>query len=292
MSVTPAGSAGRLLVAPRVAGPGDRSEDDLAPLTALPAADTAGRAARAARAGRRARADALAGRLRQMMADAGGTVPPLPPLPEPTADWIRTLSGVPVRTPAFEAALARRTLTDLFGFLALPPAPPFLHGLALDAVPPEHAAPLLTRLSMTRPAPQPADLTPAALATSPGPVTRAHRGPAARRWGQRPSANAPLLPEHVAIPHLIHAIWLGGPVPDGAPLRATLTDLARRHAGQADLVLWTDVTRADLTAADATTPGPPGPPTPTPPPAPCSPGPAPAASASSTSTRSSTPPAP
>ena len=155
MSVTPAGSAGRLLVAPRVAGPGDRSEDDLAPLTALPAADTAGRAARAARAGRRARADALAGRLRQMMADAGGTVPPLPPLPEPTADWIRTLSGVPVRTPAFEAALARRTLTDLFGFLALPPASPFLHGLALDAVPPEHAAPLLTRLSMTRPAPQP-----------------------------------------------------------------------------------------------------------------------------------------
>src|SRR6201996_2114569 len=197
--------------------------------------------------------------LRQKMADAAGTVPPpLPPLPGPTVEWIRRLTDAPVRTPGYEEVLARRTLTDLFGFLALPPAPPFLDGGSLAGLPPEHAAPLLTRLSMTRPAPPAADLPPAALAVSPGPVTSAWRSPAARRWGQRPSANAPLLPEQVAIPHLVHTIWLGGPVPDCHPLRALLADLAGRYAGDAALIVWTDVTRDQFAAADAAAPAAPG----------------------------------
>ena len=77
----------------------------------------------------------------------------------------------------------------------------------------------------------------------------------------------------IAIPHLVHTISLGGPVPEDAPLRATLADLAVRYHGQAALIVWTDLTRAELTTADTTPPAPPGTPTPTPPPAPCSPGP-------------------
>jgi hypothetical protein len=244
---------------------------EAAPVAALEAASVAasvadeglrGRIA-AARAGRRARAGTLAGELRQMMTDAAGTVPPaLPPLPGPTVEWIRRVGKVPVRAAAFEVALARRILVDLFGFLALPSAPAFLAGVSLDGLPPEHAAPLLTRLSMTRAAPTGADLTPAALAAAPGPVTRAWRTPAGRRWGQLPSANAPLLPEQVAIPHLVHTTWVGGPVPDGSPLRALLSDLAGRYGANAALIVWTDVTRDELLAADAATPAPPGVPDP------------------------------
>ena len=152
MSITVAGSAGRLRVALQAPGPDAGAGQGQAPAAQLAGngGAAAGRAAQQgladALAARRQRADALAAGLRRMIADAAGTVPPpLPVLPGPTVEWIRGLTSAAVRSPEYEEALAQRTLVDLFGFLALPRAPAFLGGLSLAGLPAEHAAPLLTR---------------------------------------------------------------------------------------------------------------------------------------------------
>ena len=173
--------------------------------------------------------------------------------------WVCDLTGIPAGVPGYGQELARRMGPDLFGMLALPPPPPFLAGLGPDALPAEHVAPFLRRVSMTRPAPAPADLAPAALAADPGPVSRHPRAPLQRRWAQPPGA--PLLPPRTDIPHVIHGIWLGGPLPDPSPLRTSFAAAAAHYAGRADIVLWTDVPRFDLTAA-AASPPPPGAPDP------------------------------
>ncbi|MGD0559462.1 MAG: hypothetical protein ABSA93_31380, partial [Streptosporangiaceae bacterium] len=144
---------------------------------------------------------------------------------------------------------------DLFGLLDLPPAPAFLDGCDPGALPPELAAPFLRRLSMTRPAPTPAaDLIPAALAADPGLVTRVARDPHSRHWDQAPAAGAPLLPAEVSIPHLVHVIWLGGPVPENTRLRRIFGYAADRFHDEADFVVWTDVPRAAFTAAETVPP--------------------------------------
>ena len=168
------------------------------------------------------------------------------------ADWLQRTVRAQVLTPDYEQELARRMGPDLFGLLRLPPPPAFLDGLDLASLPPEHIAPLLRRISLTRPAPAPADLHPGTLAADPGPVTTTTRTPAQRRWAQPPAT--PQLPAATTIPHLIHAIWLGTPLPPDSRYAANLADTARRYAGHADIALWTDIPRADFTAAAAPPP--------------------------------------
>ena len=136
-----------------------------------------------------------------------------------TAAWLRRKVGAPILTPGYETELARRTGPDLFGLLRLPCPPPFLAEVQPETLHPGHIAPLLRRISMTRPPPDPADLTPAALAADPGPVSAYYRTPRQRRWEQPPGT--PALPATTAIPHIIHGIWLGGPILADAAIRAS-----------------------------------------------------------------------
>ncbi len=177
----------------------------------------------------------------------------------PTADWLRRKANAPVLTPGYEAELARRTGPDLFGHLRLPPPPPFLARTRPETLRPHHIAPLLRRISMTRPEPRAADLTPAALNTDPGPVSAHHRRPRQRHWEQPPGT--PLLPADTLIPHVIHAIWLGGPIPPDTAIRTNYADAADTHPDH-DFALWTDIDREVFHAADTTPPPPPGTPDP------------------------------
>jgi hypothetical protein len=126
----------------------------------------------------------------------------------------------------------------------------------------DQVAPFLRRLSMTGPAPAAGDLAPEALDDDAGRVSRMRRGARARRWGQPPKAGAPLLPAETAIPHVVHAIWLGGPVPLERQFVRNLTAAVRRYAGQADFALWTDVPRRCFEAARDSMPWPLGQPDP------------------------------
>lgn len=172
--------------------------------------------------------------------------------------WLRRLTGAPVASPQYEQELARRTDPDWFGLRALPPAPPFLARTVPAALPPELVAPWLRRLSMTRPAPAPQELSPAALAAEPGPVTRVCRGARARRWGQPQKAGAPLLPAETVIPHVMHGIWLGGPLAPSSRFARSFAVAARKYAGQLDVVVWTDVPRRCFDEARACPPWPAG----------------------------------
>ncbi len=180
-------------------------------------------------------------------------------IPARTATWLRHKTGAPVLTPGYETELTRRTGPDLFGLLQLPPPPPFLAKTRTETLRPHHIAPLLRRISMTQPPPTPADLTPAALATDPGPVSTYHRTPAQRRWEQPPGT--PQLPPTTTIPHIIHGIWLGGPIPPAAAIRTTFAAAADTHPHH-DFALWTDIDRAAFHTADTTPPAPPGTPDP------------------------------
>src|SRR5260370_726800 len=128
----------------------------------------------------------------------------------------------------------------------------FLAGIDLAALAAEQVAPFFRRISMTRPAPGPGDLSPAALAAESGAVTAVRRPASRRRWGQPPRSGAPLLPELTVIPHVVYGIWLGGPVPEDGAFRRNFAAGARRYAGTVDFVVWTDVPRRDFDAARAT----------------------------------------
>jgi hypothetical protein len=169
--------------------------------------------------------------------------------------WLRRLTGAPVGSPRYEQELAQRTDPDWFALRALPSAPPFLRGTDPAALRPELVAPWLRRLSMTRPAPTAQELSPAALAAEPGPVTRMRRGTRARRWGQPPRSGAPLLPAETVIPHVVHGIWLGGPLAPGSRFARNFAAAARRYAGQLDFVVWTDVPRGTFDEAARIPPG-------------------------------------
>ncbi len=175
------------------------------------------------------------------------------------ASWLQRTVRAKVLTPGYEAELARRMGPDLFGLLRLPDPPPFLAGINLADLNPAHIAPLLRRISLTRPAPAFEDLHPDALAADPGPVTAATRTPAQQRWAQPPGT--PLLPQTITIPHLIHGIWLGTPLDPASNYATNFADTATRHQGHADTILWTDVPRTAF-AAGTTPPPPPGHPDP------------------------------
>jgi hypothetical protein len=146
--------------------------------------------------------------------------------------------------------VAARMGPDLFGLARLPPPPPFLAGVDQGALGPELVAGFLRRVSLTGGTPARAELAPAALAADAGPVTRVRRGPRARRWGQPPKSGAPLLPEQTVIPHVVHGIWLGGPVSPGGRFAGSFGAAARRYAGLVDFVVWTDVPRWLCEAAE------------------------------------------
>ncbi|MDH6116824.1 hypothetical protein ABH930_000243 [Kitasatospora sp. GAS204A] len=210
----------------------------------------------AARRGRERRAAELTGRLlaRVRRGPAVGDRPTVPTDPQ-LLDWLRGLTHPALHLPECEDVKAAWLGADPFGLRELPPPPPFLAGLDLDSLPPEHLAPLLRRLSMIRPAPTAAELTPAALDLDPGPVSESARTAELRRWGQPADSGAPPLPELTRIPRVVHGIWLGKPMPRTTVFRENYARAARRYAGQVDFVLWTDVPRELFDAARAE-PGP------------------------------------
>ena len=158
--------------------------------------------------------------------------------------WLRARTHPGLFTPGFEAVLARRWLGgDPFGLRELPAAPGFLAGVPVSGLPAQRVAPLLRRISLTRPAPAAAEVSGPALDADRGPVSVAVRGRRLRRWGQPAGWGAPLLPRTTRIPHVVHGIWLGKPMPASSVFWRNYAAAARRYAGQVDFVVWTDIPR-------------------------------------------------
>ncbi|MEV7189817.1 hypothetical protein [Kitasatospora sp. NPDC093102] len=203
--------------------------------------------------GGRNRADALTAALVGAARTGDRTEPvlPRPPAPELLA-WFRTVLHPDLHTAEFERPRAEWLGPDRFGLRELPPPPPYLAELDIAAVPPEQLAPLFRRLSMTRPAPEAADLAPEVLATEAGQVARARRTPEQRRWGRRTAPEAPPLPESVEIPLIAHGVWLGKPMPATTGFWRNFGDGARRYRGEAQFVLWLDIPRERFDGARAT----------------------------------------
>lgn len=173
------------------------------------------------------------------------------PPAEPVLGWLRGLVHPQLHTPAFEAALATRFGPDLFGLGRLPQPPDFLAGYDFAALRPEHVAPFLRRISLTRPAPAPDQLTPTALAADPGPVSAHRRSAEQREWGRPAGTGAPLLPQTAKIPGIVHRIWLGGPVPASSGFLRNCAADAAAYRGEVDFFLWTDVPRVDFEGSAA-----------------------------------------
>lgn len=201
-------------------------------------------------------ADELARRLRAAACLPGTSATPSAwPCDPALLDWLRRMSYPGLYTWPAEESLARRWIGgDIFGTRAPHAAPAFLTGVDVRTVAPDLVAPLLRRLSMTRPAPAAAELTPRALAAEAGPVSRHARDEASRRW--EPSGSAPPLPARTEIPHVVHGIWLGRPLPAGNSFWANYGAAADAYAGEVDFVLWTDIPRSRFDAARAGRPGP------------------------------------
>ncbi|WP_432842784.1 hypothetical protein [Dactylosporangium sp. CA-092794] len=191
----------------------------------------------------------LARRLRAAACLPGtSAVPAAWPCDVAVLGWLRRMTYPGLYTWAAEENLARRWIGgDVFGTRRPPAAPAFLAGVDVRTVAPHLVAPLLRRLSMTRPAPAPAELTPRALAGAAGPVSRFAREDPARRW--EPSGTAPALPATTVIPHVVHGIWLGRALPAANSFWANYGAAADAYAGEADFVLWTDIPRHRFDAA-------------------------------------------
>ncbi|MBB5825860.1 hypothetical protein [Micromonospora carbonacea] len=215
-----------------------------------------------ARTAEPAAAEELARRLRALACLPGPSATPTAwPCDTGLLDWLRRMTYPDLYTWAAEENLARRWIGgDVFGSRLLPRAPGFLAGVDVRRLAPHLVAPLLRRVSMTRPAPTAADLTPAALAADGGPVSTFRRDGAARLWGQ--PEHAPPLPDTTTIPHVVHGIWLGRPLPESNGFWVNYGAAADSYAGQVDFVLWTDIPRSRFDAARATPPAPAGHPDP------------------------------
>ncbi|MFD1324605.1 hypothetical protein, partial [Micromonospora sonneratiae] len=175
--------------------------------------------------------------------------------------WLRRMTYPGLYTWAAEENLARRWIGgDIFGSRRLPQAPDFLAGTDVRRLAPHLVAPLLRRVSMTRPAPSAAELSPAALAADAGRVSTFRRDGAARCWGQ--PEHTPPLPGTITIPHVVHGIWLGRPLPETNGFWVNYAAAADSYAGQVDFVLWTDIPRACFDSARTTPPTPDGRPDP------------------------------
>ncbi|MCL9759579.1 hypothetical protein [Frankia sp. AiPa1] len=173
--------------------------------------------------------------------------PRRPPWAHPVPDagllsWLRRLlDDQRLHVPEAERRAAGWLGVDLFGLNRLPPAPDFLAGVDVARMPAAQVAPLLRRLSLTRPAPSADELSPRALGAAPGRVFRAHRAPELVRWG-RSDADTPVLAETVEIPFVAHGIWVGQPMPTTTAFRDHYAEAVRRHP-DLTAVLWTDIPR-------------------------------------------------
>jgi hypothetical protein len=189
------------------------------------------------------RAEQLARRLRAAACLPGASAAPTAwPCDRALLDWLRWMTHAGLYTWDVEENLARRWIGgDIFNTRRPAAVPGFLAGVDLRDVPAHLVAPILRRLSLTRPAPAAEDLTPAALGGDAGRVSLHRRTGAARHWGQ--PGQAPPLPSTTAIPHVVHGIWLGCPLPATSGFWANYAAAADHYAGAVDFVLWTDIAR-------------------------------------------------
>ena len=162
---------------------------------------------------RRARADRLVEALLARAKPEVAPVLPAPPEPE-RLTWLRGLLGESLYTDRDARDGADWLGSDPFRLRELRPAPAVLADVDTTRLPAERVVPVLRSL----------DLTGSADARATPDVSRCEV------TGRR-------------IPRVLHAVWLGGvPAADSAFL-ANLGYVARRDAGEVDVVLWTDRTR-------------------------------------------------
>jgi hypothetical protein len=159
-------------------------------------------------------------------------------------DWLHSILNDGLYSPGDDAHTLHWLGSDPYG-LRMPPSPPdFLAGFDFAEVRPEHVAPLLRRLSLTRAEmPDEAEFTATALESDRGRLSVAERTEQQRRWGRAADSGAPLLAPVTRIPRVVHSIWLGGPPPLDGDFIDNVGYTARRYAGEIDYVLWTDVPR-------------------------------------------------
>ncbi|GAB3141980.1 hypothetical protein GCM10027290_15590 [Micromonospora sonneratiae] len=144
---------------------------------------------------------------------------------------------------------------DYFGFWVPRATPDFLGEFDFATVPTDQLPALFDRLDLTRRSRPSRD----DLRDLPGRsdrVTASERTEDQRDWGWT-DAQPPPLPARLEVPHLIHSIWLGGPLRNTgsmAGFRRNLELAAARTRDWADQILWTDVTRAQIDTARATPP--------------------------------------
>jgi len=145
---------------------------------------------------------------------------------------------------------------DLFGLREPSPVPPFLAGRDYSQLTPGQSLSFLLALDMRIPAePSRERLDPARLSgdvQSAIPVERADD----ELTGWAPNADAPPLPKRMAMPKIVHSIWLGGPLRNAgkmARFRDNIATAASRHRDYT-FALWTDVPRSMFEQARHTQP--------------------------------------
>ncbi|PSM42993.1 hypothetical protein C6Y14_12520 [Streptomyces dioscori] len=165
----------------------------------------------------------------------------------------RILTGVDPTRPAGShpdaGVAAGRLGPDLFGVRGVPDAPGFLRDFDFSRLESAHRAAFFTAVDLAREA-RPTANELAHLPANPDSVVRS-----TTTWT---SAGSRLGVKRLAIPRLLHTIWLGGPLRDEGAMgefRANMTQ-GKSHNPDATFVLWTDVTRAETEAARALPPGP------------------------------------
>ena len=162
-------------------------------------------------------------------------------------DWLHAIMNDGLYSAGDDLHVQHWLGSDPFGLWAPPAPPPFLAGVDFAELRPEHVAPLLRRLSLTREAPSAADLTAEALERDRGELSVAQRTEEQRRWGRAEDSGAPLLDAATRIPRVLYSIWLGEPPALDSEFLDNVGYSARRYAGEVDYVLWTDVPRAAFT---------------------------------------------
>jgi hypothetical protein len=195
----------------------------------------------------RARRDRIARLVVRLLAETRSAGPPALDLRPPDDECLQWLLGIlndGLYSPGDELHGRHWLGGDPFGLREAPRPPQFMTDVDYSALRPEHVAPLLRRISLTRDAPQAADLTPAALDRDRGLLSQAPRSPRHRRWGRADDSAAPSLPPVTRIPRMVHSIWLGTPPKHDSDVLDNIRFAARRYAGEVDFVLWTDVPRA------------------------------------------------
>ncbi|MEU7288280.1 glycosyltransferase, partial [Streptomyces flaveolus] len=144
------------------------------------------------------------------------------------------------------AAIARIIGPDIYGQRQAPPAPSFLRGYDFARLKSTQRAAFFTAVDMTRRAPLPHEVLPSALRRDPGTVVES-----GKRSMNRATARG--LRKAVRIPRLVHTVWLGGPLRDHGATAGFRRNIAAMATGQPDftVVLWTDVSREEISAARA-----------------------------------------